>query len=124
MGARKGAPGEEKRFRQSGESGGPGLVDREKQMRIRVLKLFVAGPQGSVGLEDRIRSICDTFLGCSCQLWVVDVEKEPEEAERYGVLATPTLVRASPLPSHRLVGDLVNRSLIASLLDIEHQEDF
>jgi circadian clock protein KaiB len=51
-------------------------------------------------------------------LEVIDVFKEPEIAERDKILATPTLIRVSPLPSRRLVGNLSDIKRVKYLLGL------
>ena len=45
-------------------------------------------------------------LGEQAELDVVDLRHEPERAEAERILATPLLVRVSPPPIRRIVGDL------------------
>lgn len=82
------------------------------------LKLFVAGPGARtdrlVGLLDRLAALVDG----SAAVTVVDVAQQPEEAERHGVMATPTLVRLSPLPQRRTVGETDDPYVLARALDI------
>ena len=49
-------------------------------------------------------------------LQMIDVSKNPEQAEADQIAATPTLVRISPQPIKRLVGELDNPRAILSLL--------
>jgi circadian clock protein KaiB len=74
-----------------------------------VFHLFVAG--SSIGTERVLKSL-HTLLGQSLQqpytLKVIDVVKQPEQAEADHVTATPTLVRVWPKPVRRLVGGLEN----------------
>lgn len=49
------------------------------------------------------------------ELEVIDVQERPEEAERWGILATPTVVRVRPLPQRRATGEIDN---LAYLLDV------
>lgn len=53
-----------------------------------------------------LRRICEELLARSYSLEVVDVLERPEIAESERILTTPTLVKESPLPLRRLVGDL------------------
>jgi circadian clock protein KaiB len=47
---------------------------------------------------------------------VVDVLERPDLAEEDGIFATPALVRRSPLPVRKLIGDLSDRDLVLSSL--------
>lgn len=49
---------------------------------------------------------------------VVDVLERPDEAEREKVFATPMLIRVSPTPRKRIVGDLRDREQVLQRLEI------
>lgn len=83
-----------------------------------VLTLYVAGP--SVRSERAVatlRGICDRLPG-RCELTIVDVLERPQLAERNRVLATPTVVRESPLPPRRIIGDLSDVAAVLLKLDL------
>lgn len=56
------------------------------------------------------------------ELDIKDVLKDPEDAEEYRILATPTLVRLDVTPPRRVVGDLSNTERVARTLGFEHYE--
>lgn len=71
------------------------------------LRLFVAGSSArSQETIHALRRICRAGLGEGAELEVVDIFQQPDLAERDGVVAAPALVRLSPAPVRRLVGDL------------------
>lgn len=84
--------------------------------RLR-LTLYVAGDGVRNGRTLRVlRDLVEGEMGLSCEVTVVDVLTEPEAAERAMIIATPTLVRESPPPKRRLIGDLTDvRKVIANL---------
>lgn len=49
---------------------------------------------------------------------VVDVVENPERAEIEGILATPTLVRDTPPPRRRVVGDLADLGVVRAALGL------
>lgn len=55
-------------------------------------------------------------LGRSYHCEVVDVLERPDLAEEDRVFATPALVRRSPEPVRKLIGDLSDRELVLSSL--------
>ena len=79
----------------------------------RVLLLFVDG-------EDKktLRSAKKLmkFMSDECRLQVIDINDDPDLAEVTGVTETPTLIRLSPDPRRRVVGDLSNIEEIAQYL--------
>lgn len=82
-----------------------------------VLKLFVSGHSL---LTEQILTTLQGVLESSryhpYTLQMVDVSKNPEQAELNQIAATPTLMRVSPKPVRRLVGELHNPRAILSLL--------
>jgi len=70
-------------------------------------RLYVTGatPSSSRAIAF-IKAFCEQFLKGRYFLEVVDVYQQPALAEEERILATPTLVRTSPLPLRRIVGNL------------------
>lgn len=71
------------------------------------LRLFVAGD----GLEvQRVRQalehVCEEHVPGRYRIAMVDVLQNPEQADAFNIVATPTLVRQAPPPARRVVGDL------------------
>jgi circadian clock protein KaiB len=77
-----------------------------KQAALR-LRLYVAGnAANSLRAIDNLKAICDEhFLG-GHELEIVDLLTEPSRALTDGIVVTPTLLKLSPLPVQRLVGNL------------------
>ncbi|MBO1079898.1 circadian clock KaiB family protein [Roseomonas haemaphysalidis] len=81
------------------------------------LRLFVAGGNPrSLRVIEAVRALCQSRAGMAAELEVVDIYQQPELAERDRVLAAPTLLRLSPLPERRLVGDLSDEARLLALL--------
>lgn len=71
------------------------------------LRLFVSGENPAHARVARgLGHVIARRFPNHCELQVVDVCQCPELAERDGVLATPTLLRLSPQPACRVVGEL------------------
>ena len=72
-----------------------------------VLRLYVVGgtqlAERAVGTLRRLES---ELPGDSTSIEIVDLAERPDVAEAEGILATPLLVRVSPEPARRIVGDL------------------
>ncbi len=72
-----------------------------------VFRLYVADETpNSARAMANLQSICQEHLQGRYRLEVVDILQEPLRALSEGVLVTPTLVRLSPLPVRKIVGDL------------------
>ena len=50
---------------------------------------------------------------------VIDVLEHPELAENEKILATPTLIKALPLPIRQIVGDLSDNEKVLLGLDLD-----
>jgi len=73
------------------------------------LTLYVVGNNNKADKAiANLRKLCEQQLGKDYTLTIVNVIEEPDKAERAKILATPTLIRESPLPARRLIGDMSN----------------
>lgn len=86
------------------------------------LRLFVAGSTvRSRQAIENLRRICREQLDGDVDLEVVDIYQQPELAERYQVIAAPTLVKLLPLPVRRIIGDLSETERVLRGLDLTLQ---
>jgi circadian clock protein KaiB len=84
-----------------------------------VLRLYVAGstPQSSRAITN-IKTICETHLKGRYSLTVVDLYEQRERAREDQIMVAPTLVRLSPQPIRRLIGDLSQTERVLTALDL------
>lgn len=84
-----------------------------------VLTLFVAG-RGvlSQGAIDNVERICGEELGGDCDLEIIDISSDAGAAEDNRIVAVPTLIKRSPQPAVRLVGDLSQTERLLNALNI------
>ena len=70
-------------------------------------KLYVAGqtPRSQQAVTN-LRQLCEESLPGRYDMEVIDVLQHPDLAEDERILATPTLVKLSPTPIRRVIGDL------------------
>ena len=98
-----------------GANGAPGAARADATY---LLTLYIAGPSvRSERAVANLRGICERMPG-ACELTVVDVLERPELAERHRILATPTVIRESPLPRRRIIGDLSDVAAVVLKLDL------
>ena len=86
-----------------------------------VLRLFIAGtsPRSRRTIEN-LTAICDRYLpDAAYDLEIVDIYQQPHLAEAFQVVAAPTLVKVSPEPLRRIIGDLSNTPKVLRGLDLE-----
>ena len=65
-----------------------------------------------------LEKMCETHLNCRCSIAVIDVILQPDIALQENILATPTLLKKSPEPSRRIIGDLSDEKKLLAALDI------
>jgi circadian clock protein KaiB len=71
------------------------------------LRLYVAGnAPNSVQAIANARAICDEHFTSGHELEIVDLLEYPMRGLADGIIVTPTLLRVSPLPIQRMVGNL------------------
>src|SRR5688500_18597818 len=84
------------------------------------LSLFVAGGQHpkSVAAYANIKRICEEHLSGEYSLQVIDITERPEVAASEQILAIPTLLRKSPKPTRRIIGDLADTDRVLVSLGV------
>jgi circadian clock protein KaiB len=72
-----------------------------------LLRLYVAGnAPNSLRAILNARAICDRHFASAHELEIVDLLEDPRRALDDGIIVTPTLIKLSPLPVQRVIGDL------------------
>jgi len=83
------------------------------------LHLYVAGiTTRSQRALKNIKDICHDQLEGRYDLQVTDIFQSPEKVADAGVVATPTLIKTSPPPLRRFIGDLSDTEKIVRGLAI------
>lgn len=84
---------------------------------VLLLRLYVAGTApNSLRAAENLRALCAIHFSGRCKLEIVDVLKEPLRALNDDILVTPTLVKLSPRPTARVIGDLSDERRVLSAL--------
>ena len=65
-----------------------------------------------------IKSVCEEHLKDRYHLKVIDVYQSPEQLAKHNVVAAPTLIKETPLPVRRFVGDLSDRAKVVKGLEL------
>ena len=97
---------------------------RKKPARRRwELRLYVADTTPrSVLAQENLRSFCDKFLQGNYRITIIDIVREPEQARKNEILATPTLVRVLPQPQRVLIGSLSDAQRVIRALELNDQD--
>jgi circadian clock protein KaiB len=84
-----------------------------------VLRLYVAGStmQSSRAITN-LKTICETHLKGRYELTVIDLYKQQKRAREDQIVVAPTLIRHSPLPVRRMIGDLSQTDRVLAALDL------
>jgi circadian clock protein KaiB len=81
--------------------------------------LYVTGQKpASRSAVGNLQRLCDEHLPGRYKIRVVDILEHPQVAEREKILATPMVVRQSPEPIRRVIGDLSNTDKVLEGLDL------
>jgi circadian clock protein KaiB len=85
-----------------------------------VLSLYVAGSTPrSLRAIANTRALCEEFLPGQYALEVIDIYQQPALAEEAELIAIPMLIKKSPLPLRRFVGDMSDTGLILTGMGVK-----
>lgn len=91
--------------------------------RNYMLKLYVSGQTlRSMQAITAIRALCERHLHGRYELCIIDITDGPQFVEGTQIIVAPTLIRESPLPLRRLVGDMSNEEKVLLGLDLRPGE--
>ena len=84
-----------------------------------VLRLFISGftPRSQRAIAN-LKDICDRYLAGRYRIEVVDLYQSPGLAHEEQIVAVPTLLRISPIPRRRIIGDLAQVDKVLHAIDI------
>jgi circadian clock protein KaiB len=72
-----------------------------------VLRLFITGATpNSIRAVENIKHICENHIHGKYSLEIIDVYQDRKIAEKEQIIALPLLIKKSPLPERRMIGDL------------------
>ena len=97
------------------------LLGVDGQAEHYALRLYAAGttPRSMLAIRN-IQHICEKHLGDPSALAVIDIYQRPEAAMQAQIIAAPTLIKLSPEPVRRAIGDLSNEVKVLYALNIPH----
>ena len=84
-----------------------------------LLKLYITGMSPiSLSSIANARRLCEEHLAGRYSLEVIDLYQQPERLQDAQITALPTLIRESPPPLRRVVGDLSDTQQVLMGLDL------
>ena len=76
-------------------------------------RLYVVGQTPkSITVIENLKGLLQSTFDAHYNLEVIDVIENLEMVEKDNILATPTLIKSSPPPERRVIGDLSNREKV------------
>ncbi len=89
-------------------------------MKKYLMKLFVAGdsPRSERAIQN-LMQLCDKTMKNNYEITIIDVLEQPALAEDDKIMATPTLIKLTPYPSRRIVGDLSDQNKVLTILGVQ-----
>jgi circadian clock protein KaiB len=85
-----------------------------------LLRLYVAGnAPNSLRAIANAKALCAAHFGLRYDLEIVDLLKDPKRALADGIIVTPTLLKLSPLPVQRVIGNLNDTNQVLQALASE-----
>jgi circadian clock protein KaiB len=86
---------------------------------LYALRLYVTGKTpNSLRAITCVKELCERHLPGRYHLQVVDIYQQPSLAEGDQILVAPTLVKRSPAPLRRVMGNLSDSHRVLSSLDL------
>jgi len=96
-----------------------GRAARTRRTERYVLGLYVTGMTArATRAIENVRAICDEHLKGRYDLEIVDVYQQPALAKDEQIIAAPTLIKRSPLPLRRIIGDMSQHDRVLLGLDL------
>lgn len=100
----------------AGETGWKAAVVTPEVWRLR---LYVSGDSPkSMAAFANLQRLCETHLADRYQIEIIDLVEHPLLARDEEIVAVPTLVRLSPRPVRKVIGDLTNTDQVLIGLQI------
>ena len=91
----------------------------EDEAGTYILRLYVTGPSSvSARAVVNARRVCEEHLKGRYRLEIMNVAEHIDAAMRDQVIAAPTLIKFSPPPLRRFIGDMSNVERLMKGLDV------
>jgi circadian clock protein KaiB len=100
------------------------ILDAGPDLQRYILVLFVTGNTlRSAQAVATVRALCEEYLSGRYELDVVDIYQNPERLAADQIVAAPTLLKKSPMPLQRLVGNLANPERVLLGLNLKSRSE-
>jgi circadian clock protein KaiB len=86
---------------------------------VYLLKLYITGASpNSAKAVNNIKNICEKYLKNRYELEIIDIYQQPLLATSEQIIALPLLIKSSPLPAKRLIGNMSDMQKVLKSLDL------
>lgn len=84
-----------------------------------IFSLYITGasPNSSRAVAN-LKAFFETYLKSRYELQIIDVYQQPHVAKTVDIIALPLLIKRSPLPERRLIGDMSDKEKIMKSLNL------
>lgn len=84
-----------------------------------ILKLYITGASPNSGKAiSNIKRICDEHLKNGYKLEIIDIYQQPDIASKEEIIALPLLIKSSPLPVKKLIGNMSDTKKVLKGLEL------
>lgn len=84
-----------------------------------ILKLYITGASPNSGKAiSNIKKICNEHLKDGYKLEIIDVYQQPDIASKEEIIALPLLIKSSPLPVKKLIGNMSDTKKVLKGLEL------
>ena len=96
------------------------MKNKKEIEAVYQLRLYIAGasPNSNRAISN-LRIFCEEHLKGRYELEIIDVYQQPQIATKDQVIALPLLIKSSPLPLKRLIGDMSDKARVIKGLDLD-----
>lgn len=96
------------------------MKNKKSIQPVYKLRLYIAGasPNSNRAINN-IRIFCEEHLKDRYQLEIIDVYQQPQIASKDQVIALPLLIKSSPWPLKRLIGDMSDTTKVIKGLGLD-----
>ena len=86
---------------------------------VYLLTLYITGASpNSAKAVNNIKNICEKYLKDRYQLEIIDIYQQPLLAASQQIIALPLLIKSSPLPAKRLIGNMSDSEKVLKGLNL------
>ncbi len=82
-------------------------------------RLFICGPTPrNMNALHNLKTVCNQLLDSKYKIEVIDIKKNPEMARENNIMACPTVVKLSPEPQSKVIGDCSKTEIVVNKFDL------